>query len=56
LLQSNRDLADILVARKIPHEYRQLPGTHAWTYWDAQVQEILRLVAKKLRPPCSANC
>jgi S-formylglutathione hydrolase FrmB len=51
LLQSNRDLADILVARKIPHEFRQLPGTHAWRYWDSQVQEILRIVARKLREP-----
>ena len=51
LLQSNRDFADILVARKIPHEFRELPGTHAWTYWDAQVQEILRIVTRKLREP-----
>ncbi len=56
LLQSSRDLADILVARKIPHEYRQLPGTHAWSYWDAQVQEILRIAERKLRAPCRANC
>jgi len=56
LLQSNRDLADILLASKIPHEYRQLPGTHAWPYWDAQVQEVLRIAARKLRAPCSANC
>jgi putative tributyrin esterase len=56
LLQSNRDLADILVARKIAHEYRQLPGTHAWTYWDAQVQEVLRIVAKKFVKACNGNC
>ena len=36
------------VELKIPHEYRQLPGTHAWTYWDAQVQEILRIAATRL--------
>ena len=56
LLQSNRELADILVARKIAHEYRQLPGAHAWTYWDTQVQEVLRITARKLRAPCNANC
>jgi len=50
LLQSNRDFVDILMSRKIPHEYRQLPGGHAWTYWDAQVQEILRIAAKKFSP------
>ncbi|MEP6570105.1 MAG: alpha/beta hydrolase family protein [Acidobacteriota bacterium] len=49
LLQTNRSFADILVKQKIPHEYRELPGTHAWTYWDAQVQEVLRIAAKKLR-------
>jgi S-formylglutathione hydrolase FrmB len=47
LLQINRSFADILVARKIPHEYRELPGGHTWTYWDAQVQEILRIAAKR---------
>ena len=47
LLQTNRGFADILVKQKIPHEYRQLPGNHAWTYWDAQVQEVLRIAARK---------
>jgi S-formylglutathione hydrolase FrmB len=50
LLKTNRDLADILVARKIPHEYRQLPGGHSWPYWDAQVQEVLRIAAQKMQP------
>lgn len=48
LLQTNRGFADILVKQKIPHEYRQLPGNHAWTYWDAQIQEVLKIAAKKL--------
>ena len=47
LLPGNRAFVDILLNKKIPHEYRQLPGTHAWTYWDAQVQEVLRIAAKK---------
>jgi putative tributyrin esterase len=47
LLQANRSFVDILMTRKIPHEFRQLPGGHAWTYWDAQVQEILRIAAKR---------
>lgn len=46
LLPSNRALADLLVARKIPHEYRQLPGDHNWAYWDKQVQEVLRLAER----------
>jgi S-formylglutathione hydrolase FrmB len=48
LLQSNRAFAEILLQRKIPHEYRQLPGTHNWAYWDAQVKEILKLAAKRV--------
>lgn len=47
LLQTNRSFADILVKQKIPHEYRQLPGNHSWTYWDAQVQEVLRIAVRK---------
>jgi S-formylglutathione hydrolase FrmB len=44
----NRQLADMMVDRKIPHEYRELPGDHSWDYWNRQVQEILRLAAVKL--------
>jgi putative tributyrin esterase len=47
LVQTNRSFADILLKQKIPHEYRQLPGNHSWTYWDAQVQEVLRIAAKR---------
>jgi putative tributyrin esterase len=47
LLPVNRDFVAILMTRKIPHEYRQLPGSHSWTYWDSQVQEVLRIAAKK---------
>lgn len=49
LFSNNRDLASLFVELKIPHEYRQLPGSHSWTYWDAQMQEILRMAAKELR-------
>jgi S-formylglutathione hydrolase FrmB len=51
LLSSSRSLAAILLERKIPHEYRQLPGKHNWQYWDTQVQEVLRIAARKLREP-----
>ncbi|HYP00390.1 MAG TPA: alpha/beta hydrolase family protein [Pyrinomonadaceae bacterium] len=49
LIGSNRALSELLLKRKIPHEYRQLPGAHSWPYWDAQVQEVLRLAARRLR-------
>jgi S-formylglutathione hydrolase FrmB len=49
LINSNRALSELLLTRKIPHEYRQLPGAHSWPYWDAQVQEVLKLAARRMR-------
>src|SRR5258705_3152837 len=45
-LATNRELADILLSKKIPHQFRQLPGEHTWAYWDQQVQEVLTLYAQ----------
>lgn len=45
-LATNRDLADILLSKKIAHQFRQLPGGHNWAYWDQQVREVLRLYAQ----------
>jgi putative tributyrin esterase len=53
LIGQNRDFSALLIEKKIPHEYRQLPGGHAWPYWDRQVREILRLAAQKLATPSS---
>lgn len=54
LLPRNLAFANLLAERKIPHEYRQLPGDHNWAYWDKQVQEVLRLAAAKLATPARA--
>jgi putative tributyrin esterase len=43
LIRFNRDFATILFDKKIPHEFRQLPGVHDWKFWDSQVQEFLQL-------------
>lgn len=48
---SNRELATLMSEKKIPHEYRELPGDHSWAYWDKQVQEVLALASQKLRMP-----
>jgi len=48
-LATNRELSDILLARKIPHQYRQLPGAHDWAYWDQQIREVLRLYAQLMK-------
>jgi len=49
-MESNRTLANILLERKLTHEFRQLPGDHIWPYWDRQVQEVLRLAAERTTP------
>jgi S-formylglutathione hydrolase FrmB len=43
LFQNNREFVDLLIEKRVPHEYRQLPGSHEWKYWDKQVQEFLRV-------------
>lgn len=50
LISNSRDFSAILIEKKVPHEFRELPGTHSWPYWDRQVQEVLRLAAQKLAP------
>lgn len=44
----NRELSALMFEKKIPHEFRELPGDHSWGYWDSQVQEILRVAARKM--------
>jgi len=48
IFPDNRELAALLVEKKIPHEYRELPGDHSWGYWDRQVQEVLRIAVRSL--------
>ena len=47
----NRQLAAAMFDKKIPHEFRELPGDHSWAYWDQQVREILKIAANKMRMP-----
>jgi S-formylglutathione hydrolase FrmB len=48
IFPSNRELAILMSEKKIPHEYRELPGDHSWGYWDRQVQEVLRIAVEKM--------
>jgi S-formylglutathione hydrolase FrmB len=48
LFASNREFADLLIEKMVPHEFRQLPGGHTWPYWDKQVQEFLRIAITSL--------
>ena len=45
----NRELSQLFIEKKIPHEFRELPGNHSWSYWDQQVKEVLRIAAEKLK-------
>lgn len=47
LFQNNRDFVALLLDKDVPHEYRQLPGAHNWTYWDKQVAEFLELASER---------
>jgi S-formylglutathione hydrolase FrmB len=48
LFQPNREFDSLLLEKKVPHEYRELPGAHTWDFWDAQVQEFLRVADKRV--------
>jgi len=49
MFSANERFAALLREKKIPHEYRELPGNHSWAYWDQQVPEVLKVAAKFLR-------
>jgi putative tributyrin esterase len=51
LVSLNQQFAAVLREKKIPHEYRELPGDHNWAYWDQQVPEVLKIAAQKMRLP-----
>lgn len=48
LFETNRVIADILVQRRIPHEYRQLPGSHSAPYWRTQLREVIEMAARRM--------
>lgn len=43
LYKNNRDFADLLQTKKIPHEFREAPGGHDWKFWNSQIKEFLEL-------------
>ncbi|MDQ3132308.1 MAG: esterase family protein, partial [Acidobacteriota bacterium] len=47
LIQQNRDYAALLLEKKIPHEFRQLPGKHDWIFWNSQIKEFFELIELK---------
>lgn len=49
LIATNREFVKLLSDQKVPHEFRELPGAHNWAFWDAQVQEFLRVAEKRIK-------
>lgn len=49
IFNANHELDESMLQKKIPHEYRELPGNHSWEYWDSQVREVLKIAAQKIR-------
>lgn len=47
-LQSNRDVVATLQKRGFRYEYHELPGAHAWDYWNARIAVFLPWVMKQL--------
>jgi putative tributyrin esterase len=54
IFNSNHELDERMLQKKVPHEYRELPGNHSWGYWDSQVQEVLKIAAQKIRLPVAS--
>lgn len=49
LIQNNRDFLALLNEKKVPHEYRELPGGHTWAFWDDQVREFLAIADRMIK-------
>ncbi|MDQ6786832.1 MAG: esterase family protein [Acidobacteriota bacterium] len=43
LYQNNRDFVALLQEKRIPHEFRELPGNHNWIFWNTQIKQFLEL-------------
>ena len=46
LITFNKDFGNILLEKKIPHEFRELPGIHDWKFWDNSIKEFLEVSEK----------
>jgi len=47
LMSASRRFAELLSARAIAHDYREVPGDHSWAVWDPQVQAFFEVFARR---------
>jgi putative tributyrin esterase len=48
LLPANRHVVEELSARKFAYEYHEMPGAHTWTFWSAQLEPMLAVLAREM--------
>jgi len=48
LIENSRGFHAHLKKLRLPHEYREFPGSHEWSYWDLHIQAALVFHAKNL--------
>jgi len=44
----NRDLHQLLLARKVPHDYTERPGGHNWQYWSNAITYQMLFISNRL--------
>jgi S-formylglutathione hydrolase FrmB len=49
LVEQNVQFAELVLKKKIPHEFRQLPGKHNWNFWNTQIAEFLDVSSRFLK-------
>lgn len=49
-LEANKNFVELLRQKSIPVEYKETPGDHDWTYWDQEINEVLKIVDNRLQP------
>ncbi len=49
LITTNHEFAALLLEKKIPHEFRELPGVHDWKFWNAEIKEFLEVSEKFIK-------
>lgn len=49
VVRGNREFGNLLFEKKIPHEFRVLPGAHDWRFWDNSIREFLEVSQKVIK-------
>jgi S-formylglutathione hydrolase FrmB len=49
LISTNRQMHQLLLANKTPHEYTERPGAHTWQYWTEALPVHMHFINKHLK-------